>query len=680
MVQQKIYTYESFKAFIAFIAGGGFTLNRNFSTAEQVVIPKAMVNLEVWIPPGYNFEPLTSDFETSSFLGSVGRFGWFLPENIRKYDIILDHWRAFVYPESPALNIFSRTQEELDALSGKMKNPETGEYYCQEADVCYKGMYTPRICEEGQKCAVLFASYADAGVAEFLKKQIETMEAYVRVAWIGPNLDHTFIERNMHLKGSDRRSVLIFHWWPSILLQPFNFTPVGFAPCIDSSASGGNSPYQCKYEMHRFHKFVWKKLKRYARFAYDALHKVQINHTEFMEIMKTYNEVQEPKSVATLDKVACQWIKNNVNYWDAWRPGDEKDTLKLVGLFPITASDESRNKFIAPGIVPAFRMAVIAINKNNSILADYKIEMITLNGACETAMVMRQFIDIIQSASSEGFYNSMIGFVGPACSDTIEPVAGVSKYFNMPIISYGAEGAIFSDEDYPYFFRTIPENKIFRNVYNEFFSQMGWHRVASLNEDGQRYSEYLTLLQDLLSENDIHLYIRKYPQERAERNMTQYLQDLKQKRYFIIIGDFYEDVARAVICDAYHMRMTGRELSFYTETIFKKTIIYSRRRRTLQQESNRSLKSTSSGKDTYGFYLIGTLVIGTTPIKSGRNKVTRHLESRRKDPRKLSFHVQKPKWNQPSKGTSRSPTNILEKKSQSCKKTKPSGSGERHML
>lgn len=52
--------------------------------------------------------------------------------------------------------------------------------------------------------------------------------------------------------------------------------------------------------------------------------------------------------------------------------------------------------------------------------------------------------------------------MGPACSDTIEPIAGVSKYFNIPIISYGAEGAIFSgQDDYPYFFRTIPENKIF---------------------------------------------------------------------------------------------------------------------------------------------------------------------------------------------------------------------------
>ncbi|XP_068222670.1 uncharacterized protein [Palaemon carinicauda] len=549
----KIYTFQSV---IAFITGQSMTSNNTNSASEQVVIPKAMANLEVWIPPGYNLDPLTSDFETSSYLGSGGRFGWFMPQTIHHDASVLDHWRAFVDPNSTALTLFSRTPGELKAMSDKMKDPSTGEYYCQEEFGCKEGMYIPERCENNE-CAVLFASYADLNITDFLKHQLGTMKAYVKVAWLGPNLNHEFIKSNTNLRN---RSVLIFHWWPSVLLEPFNFTSVGFAPCIDSSyKSDGQWPYQCKYEMHRFHKFVWKKLKRYARFAYDALHKVQINHTEFMQLMKKYNDVRGFKTESTLDEVACQWIKMNQAHWDYWRPAVDKDILKLVGLFPINSSDESRNKFIAPGNVPAFSMAVKAVNDNDTILADYKIDQITLNGACEPAMVMRQFIEIIQTSSSEGFYNSMIGFVGPACSDTVEPVAGVSKYFNMPIISYGAEGAIFSDEDYPYFFRTIPENKIYRYVYNYFFLEMGWSRVASLNEDGQRYSEYLTLLQDLLNENNINLYIRKYPQERAERNMTQYLQDLKQKKYFIIIGDFYEDVARSVICDAYHMKMTGKQ-------------------------------------------------------------------------------------------------------------------------
>ena len=53
--------------------------------------------------------------------------------------------------------------------------------------------------------------------------------------------------------------------------------------------------------------------------------------------------------------------------------------------------------------------------------------------------------------------------LGPACSDTAEPLAGVAKHFKTIVISYSAEGSSFNDrEKYPYFFRTIGENKQFQ--------------------------------------------------------------------------------------------------------------------------------------------------------------------------------------------------------------------------
>ena len=54
----------------------------------------------------------------------------------------------------------------------------------------------------------------------------------------------------------------------------------------------------------------------------------------------------------------------------------------------------------------------------------------------------------------------LIGVLGPACSSTVEPIAGVSKHLGMTVISYSAEGVSFADrETYPYFFRTIGENR-----------------------------------------------------------------------------------------------------------------------------------------------------------------------------------------------------------------------------
>lgn len=54
--------------------------------------------------------------------------------------------------------------------------------------------------------------------------------------------------------------------------------------------------------------------------------------------------------------------------------------------------------------------------------------------------------------------------------------------------------------------------------------------------------------------------MRKYPQGLKSFNMTQYLSDLKKQNYRIIIGDFYEGMARFVLCEAYHQGMTGNQV------------------------------------------------------------------------------------------------------------------------
>lgn len=49
-------------------------------------------------------------------------------------------------------------------------------------------------------------------------------------------------------------------------------------------------------------------------------------------------------------------------------------------------------------------------------------------------------------------------FSGPGCSDEAEPIAALSRHFNMLVVSYGAEASSLSDrQKYPYFYRTIPQ-------------------------------------------------------------------------------------------------------------------------------------------------------------------------------------------------------------------------------
>jgi Receptor family ligand binding region len=54
--------------------------------------------------------------------------------------------------------------------------------------------------------------------------------------------------------------------------------------------------------------------------------------------------------------------------------------------------------------------------------------------------------------------NEILSQISKACSEAVEPIAGISKHFKMNVITYSAEGVSLSDrEQYPYFFRTIGE-------------------------------------------------------------------------------------------------------------------------------------------------------------------------------------------------------------------------------
>ena len=83
----------------------------------------------------------------------------------------------------------------------------------------------------------------------------------------------------------------------------------------------------------------------------------------------------------------------------------------------------------------------------------------------EGIWICMSFMDGSKSNISSSF-QSTVGILGPACTDTVEPIAGVSTHFRTVVVTYSAEGSITEDpgseSEYPYFFRTIAENKQYK--------------------------------------------------------------------------------------------------------------------------------------------------------------------------------------------------------------------------
>ncbi|XP_070151049.1 uncharacterized protein [Polyergus mexicanus] len=519
---------------------------------EHKIIPDTMVNMEVWIPPQQDTSPLLSKYNVKE-CGSIappGHFGWFVPEALAKPD---DSWLVFSRLETA--NRFAVNEVYLSIIKNFTINPNTTDYYCREA-FCQHGMYVPEQCQsQGQQrmpqCALLLAEYPD--VTLFVKEHIDKMKLYVKVVWVGPNLryliknltrEYTQFARNLSA-SVENRSLVILHYFPSTVIpNEREFTTIDFPRCQATKGSIG-----CAYESNRLTKLVWDRLELIAKIAFQAISRAKFSQEMYENLilrrMRATSDVLD-------EQIACDWLRENLNYTlTEWKPNnDYKNTLFVGGIFPMTG-----NSYMAKSIVIAAKMAKEVINVNNTLLRDYNLTLLANDGQCKSDMVMKSFIDYIV----HNHYQKLVGVLGPACSETVEPLVGVSKHYKTVIISYSAEGSSFDDRSkYPYFFRTIGENKQYKYVYLQLLQKLGWHRVASLTEDGQKYTEYISYMQDMLRDNGI-LFVAnvKFPRERETDVMTNYLQDLKERRARIIIADVYSEVARQVMCEAYKLEMTA---------------------------------------------------------------------------------------------------------------------------
>ncbi|KAH7976573.1 hypothetical protein HPB52_016328 [Rhipicephalus sanguineus] len=267
---------------------------------------------------------------------------------------------------------------------------------------------------------------------------------------------------------------------------------------------------------------AWTKLKDTAPDVNHLVEKMTFSQQEYGKLLEFYqNKRQQHKS---FHQMACSFLHDNKALLRQFsvRVAD-KPLLHIGGIFPISGIYNR-----VGGVLTAARMAIDSINRKENILKDFKLEIL------------------------EGD--------GPACTETLEPIVGVAQHYNTPIISYSAEGALFSKrEKYPYFFRTIPENHIYRFVYLKLLQALKWRRLAALTEDGHKYSEYLNLLHDDMQKLGLNFVTnRKFPHDHGTHNgthrsqdMSQYLADLKSRNARIIIGGFDEDAARAIMCEAY---------------------------------------------------------------------------------------------------------------------------------
>ncbi|ESO82631.1 hypothetical protein LOTGIDRAFT_109151 [Lottia gigantea] len=491
-------------------------------------VPETMINIEVWMVAGFDKSPWTSIGRLNDCgpLGPYGRIGWFMQtavvDEFWKNGIIIDHWKSFLRPEVIEKFSWTNNLTHLDV--------------CVEVD-CLSRIYKPPICSN-TTCATLFTSYYRLD-NEVLQEQILNLDLPVEVVSLGNRL--AFF---VHKQTIEKKPVLFFDWYPNSLTASHNYTRVKLPIC---SGDPLQQPFDCDFDVNQFSKVVWFKIKENAPEVYNVVSKMTFSQEEYENIL------HKPMNMSDFD-IACSWVRENNKTWKHWLPTDLSNKTKVYigGLFPLTGPNLEQ-----PGLVEGARLALDYVNKETDILPKHHLELIISDSECKPDVAMKAFIKLINSKMKI----PLAGILGPACSDAAEPIAALSKHFNMVVVSYEAEADSLSNRNkYPYFFRTIPQVDHHRFVYEKFFKAMEWYHVGALAEAGQELPEYHIELQEHLHKEGISVSVkRKITKDAQELDVSQIFSDLRSQNVRIIIADFFVGAARAIMCEAYRQKMTAHQ-------------------------------------------------------------------------------------------------------------------------
>ncbi|XP_017835096.2 LOW QUALITY PROTEIN: retinal guanylyl cyclase 2 [Drosophila busckii] len=483
----------------------------------------SMINLHVWM----TVNVFSAHMENVYIAGSSimpGRFGWFVPRSLVAED---EKSYSLDYEIFKSLN---STYYELYVLEDhieQMLRRKSVEQYMNPKCV-------------NRTCATILAEHRND--TDFIKYELETI--YLNVYWLGDKLRDTIKQLPEQLSAGKR--FLVLHWVTSELIDEKNYTQIKMPRCEELEYLQKTN---CRYEFTPILKSHAQRSFENKRLMY-ALRRFKLEDAAVEYIRANLGKLREQGIASThlYNKVACNWLKSTQKYQSWLSKG--KIPLTIGGIFPM--SDTRRGH---QNITGAALQAVRAINNNATILPNYKLTLKINDGECKSAMVMKAFIHYFYAE------HDMLGVLGPACSETVEPIAGISKHMNMLVMSYSAEGASYVDRSaYPYFFRTIGSNIEYVDAYVKIMQQLGWNRVSILTEDGHQYAEYMTHMDNKLRLHNFTLsFNRKLESDISAEDMREHLLKLKEAQSRIIIADLRMENAAVALCEAIKMGMTQRD-------------------------------------------------------------------------------------------------------------------------
>uniref|UniRef100_A0A0N5AF94 G_PROTEIN_RECEP_F3_4 domain-containing protein n=1 Tax=Syphacia muris TaxID=451379 RepID=A0A0N5AF94_9BILA len=237
--------------------------------------------------------------------------------------------------------------------------------------------------------------------------------------------------------------------------------------------------------------------------------------------------------------------------------------LHIGGLFPMEAGTGGWAG--GEACLPAVKMAIEDVNKDDKVLAGYTLKLHQNNSKCQAGLAARQMYELLYTPPTK-----LMLLTG--CSPVTTVVAEAAPMWNLIVLSYGGSSPALSNRKrFKTLFRTHPTANMQNPTRVELFRVFKWEKISIIQSVEEVFTSTAKDLEKLCRENGIQ----------AERqsfygNPVGAIKALKRQDARIIVGLFYVNEARRVLCQAYHHGLYGKKyvwffIGWYADKWFENT-------------------------------------------------------------------------------------------------------------
>ncbi|XP_038057134.1 gamma-aminobutyric acid type B receptor subunit 2-like [Patiria miniata] len=226
-----------------------------------------------------------------------------------------------------------------------------------------------------------------------------------------------------------------------------------------------------------------------------------------------------------------------------------KENLYLLGLFP-TYENQSMAS-IGKDCRESARLALEHVNADPDVLSDFNLKMIELDTLNNEGWTVNELLqELLINVSNRT--NDPIMIIGPLRNEITEIVSLTTSFWHLVQISYGSHEPHLGDRTrYPFLYRTIMSNTGYNDPRLLMIKQWGWQRVATLGR-----TESTMAMEDMHTKL-INSSIEIIAKENFDDDLVQPFKFFEEKDVRIIVGNFYEFLAKKVFCEAYRSGLYG---------------------------------------------------------------------------------------------------------------------------